>query len=95
MIELLFWNYYLNLKSSNFFGNNLFICNMKILLDIPDNKAASLLEVLRSISYVKAKPVTEQKAQLIAELKEAVDEMKLIHAGKKKARNAEDFLNEL
>lgn len=95
MIELLFWDYYLSLKNSNFFGNNLYICDMKILLDIPDNKAASLLDVLRSISYVKAKPVTEATAQLIAEIKEAVDEMKLIRAGKKKARNAEDFLNEL
>ena len=68
---------------------------MKVLLDIPDNKAASLMEVLRSISYLKAKPITEAKAILLEELKEAVEEMKLIKAGKKKARNAEDFLNEL
>jgi len=68
---------------------------MKVLLDIPDNKAASLMDVLRSISYLKAKPITEAKALLLEELKEAVEEMKLIKAGKKKARNAEDFLNEL
>lgn len=68
---------------------------MKILLDIPDHKAASLMEVLRSISFVKAKPITDSKAQLLEELKEAVEEMKLIRLGKKKARNAEDFLNEL
>jgi hypothetical protein len=68
---------------------------MKILLDIPDNKAASLMDVLGSISYVKAKPLTESKALLLEEIKEAVDEMKLIRAGKKKVRNAEDFLNEL
>jgi hypothetical protein len=68
---------------------------MKILLDIPDNKATSILEVLRSISFVKAKPLTDTKAKLMDEIKEAVDEMKLIRAGKKKARNAEDFLNEL
>jgi hypothetical protein len=68
---------------------------MKILLDIPDNKAASLMDVLKSISYVKAKPLTDQKALLIEEIREAVIEMKLIRAGKKKARNAEDFLNEL
>jgi len=68
---------------------------MKILLDIPDNKAASLLEVLKSISYVKAKPLTDAKALLMGELREAVEEMKLIRAGKKEARNAEDFLNEL
>jgi len=68
---------------------------MKILLDIPDNKAASLMDVLRSISYVKAKPITEAKALLLEEIKEAVEEMKLIKSGKKKGRNAEDFLNEL
>ena len=68
---------------------------MKILLDIPDNKATSLMDVLRSISYVKAKTLTDTKAQLMQEIREAVEEMKLIRAGKKKARNAEDFLNEL
>lgn len=68
---------------------------MKILLDIPDNKATSLMEVLKSISYVKAKQLTDAKAQLMEEIREAVEEMKLIRAGKKKARNAEDFLNEL
>lgn len=70
------------------------IC-MKILLDIPDSKASSLMEVLKSISYVKTKPLTDTKALLMEELREAVEEMKLIKAGKKKARNAEDFLNEL
>ncbi|MCE2997508.1 MAG: hypothetical protein ACK5RG_06445 [Cyclobacteriaceae bacterium] len=68
---------------------------MKILLDIPDNKASSLIEVLRSISYVKASQLTDTKALLMEEMREAVNEMKLIRAGKKKARNAEDFLNEL
>jgi len=68
---------------------------MKVLLDIPDNKASSLMDVLKSISYVKTKQLTDSKAQLMQEIREAVEEMKLIRAGKKKARNAEDFLNEL
>jgi hypothetical protein len=68
---------------------------MKVLLDIPDNKATSLMDVLSSIPYVKAKPLTDAKAKLMEEIREAVEEMKLIRAGKKKARNAEDFLNEL
>ena len=68
---------------------------MKILLEIPDNRAVSLMDVLRSISYVKAKPLTESKARLLSDIKDAVDEINLIKAGKKKARNAEDFLNEL
>lgn len=68
---------------------------MKVLLEIPDEKAPSILEVLRSIKNVKAKQLTDSKALLMEDLKEAVEEMKLIRAGKKKARNAEDFLNEL
>jgi hypothetical protein len=68
---------------------------MKVLLDIPDNKASSLMEVLKSIPYLKAKPLTDAKAQLLEEIREAVEEMKLIRAGKKKARHAEDFLHEL
>lgn len=68
---------------------------MKILLDIPDSKASSFMDVIKSISYVKAKQLTDAKAELMEDIREAVEEMKLIKAGKKKARNAEDFLNEL
>jgi len=68
---------------------------MKVLLDIRDDKALSLLEVLKGLSYVKTKTLTDAKALLLEELKEATEEMKLIRAGKKKARNADDFLNEL
>jgi hypothetical protein len=68
---------------------------MKVLLDIKDNKARALLEVLNGLSYVKTKPLTEAKALLMEEIREAVEEMKLIRSGKKKARNADDFLNEL
>ncbi len=68
---------------------------MKILLEIPDNRAVSLMDVLQSISYVKAKPLTESKARIMSELKDAVDEINLIKTGKKTAQNAEDFLNEL
>jgi hypothetical protein len=68
---------------------------MKILLDIPDNKASSLMDVLKSIPYVKAKPLTDEKARLMREIRQAVEEMKLIRAGKLKARSVEDLLNEL
>ncbi len=65
---------------------------MKVLLDIKDNKALFLLELLKSLTYVKTKTITNTKALLMEELKEATEEMKLIKTGKKKARNAEDFL---
>ena len=68
---------------------------MKILLDIPDNKANSLMDVLKSISYVKAKPLTPYKAKVLEELKEAVENMSLVKQGKLKARPAKDLLDEL
>jgi len=68
---------------------------MKVLLDIKDSKAIALLDVLNSLPYVKTIPLTEDKALLMQEIKEAVEEMKHIKARTKKARNAEDFLNEL
>ena len=68
---------------------------MKVLLEIPDDKASSLMDVLKSIPYVKAEPLTEAKGLLMSEVREAVEEMKLIRAGKARARNAEDFLKEL
>ena len=68
---------------------------MKILLEIPDNKAISFMDVINSISYVKAKSITEVKARLLSEMKDAIDELNLIKKSEKTARNAEDFFNEL
>ena len=69
--------------------------DMKVLLDIKDSKALHLLEVLKSLPYVKTRQLTDEEAQVMGDLREAVEEMKLIRAGKKQARDAEDFLNEL
>jgi hypothetical protein len=67
---------------------------MKVLLDIPDKKAAALLDVLRHISYVKAVPLTEEKSKLLMELREAVHEVKQIKTGKQKSRSVHAFLRE-
>ena len=45
---------------------------MKILLDIIDEKALHLLEVLKGLSYVKTKQLTDAKAQLMSEIRESV-----------------------
>jgi len=68
---------------------------MRVLLDIKDNKAASLMEVLKGLPYVKAKTISDEKALLIEEIKEAVENLKLVRKGKLKARPAKDLLNEL
>jgi len=68
---------------------------MKLLLEIPDNKASFFMELLKNFSFVKAKPLTSYKARVLEDVQEAVEEMKLIKAGKLQARNAEDLFNEL
>lgn len=68
---------------------------MKVLLDIQDSKALHLLEVLKSLPYVKTKQLTEEKALLMSEIKEAVENLNLVRQGKLKARSAKDLLNEL
>lgn len=68
---------------------------MKVLLDIKDNKALHLMEVLKSLPYVKAKTISNEKALLMEEIKEAVENLKLVRQGKLKARPAKELLNEL
>jgi hypothetical protein len=46
---------------------------MKVLLDIKDNKAMHLFEVLKGLPYVKTKTISDEKALLIEEIKEAVE----------------------
>ena len=68
---------------------------MKVILDIKDNKAAFVMELLSSLSFVKAKPLSDENAVLVDEIKEAVEELKLVRQGKLKARPARDLINEL
>jgi hypothetical protein len=68
---------------------------MKVLLDIKDNKAIHLLEVLKGLSYVKAKTISNEKALLMLEIKEAVEELSLIRQGKLKGVPAKQLLDEL
>jgi len=68
---------------------------MKVLLDIRDNKAQSLLEVLNGLPYVKTKTLSNYEAGALEQLKTAIEELKLAKEGKLKARNAQDLLDEL
>ena len=69
---------------------------MKIILEIPDNKSAFFMEVLKNFSFVKkATPISNGKAEIIQDVIEAVQELNLVKQGKLKARNAEDLFNEL
>jgi hypothetical protein len=68
---------------------------MKVILDIKDNKALHLMEVLKSLPYVKTKTISEEKALLMEEIKDAVEELKLIRQGKLKGIPAKQLLDEL
>ena len=71
------------------------IDKMKLILDIKDNKALHLMEILRNLPYVRTKAISDEKALLIGEIKEAVENIKLVRQGELKACLARDLLNEL
>lgn len=68
---------------------------MKVLIDVKDSKADFVIELLNNLSFVKAKTISPQKAELIEEIKEAVDNLNLVKQGKLKARPAKELVNEL
>ncbi len=72
---------------------------MRILLEIKDNKAMHLIEVLKGLSYVKTIPIenTEnlEKTLLKTQIRDAVQELSLIRQGKLTGISAKDLLDDL
>ena len=68
---------------------------MKVILEIKDEKASFIMEVLKNFKYVKASPLTSYKADVLEGIKEAIEEVKLIKRGKLKGISAKELLNEL
>ena len=68
---------------------------MKIILDIKDSKADFVMELLHSLSFVKAEPLSPYKNKILTEVRRGVKEVNLIKAGKLKGIPAKDLMNEL
>ena len=69
---------------------------MKILLDIKDSKVSFFMEVLKNFSFVNnATAISTTKANLMQDIKESIEELRLAKEGKIEVRNAEDLINEL
>jgi hypothetical protein len=68
---------------------------MRVLLDIKDSEAVHLMRVLRSLPYLKELNISAEKEELVEEIKEAVENLKLVREGKLKARPARELLDEL
>lgn len=67
----------------------------EVTLQISDKDYPFFIELVKKLSFVKkVKPATPKK-KILAELQESIDELNQVKAGKKKARDLKDFLNEL
>ena len=68
---------------------------MKLLVNVKDNKADFILELLNNFSFVKTETLSPYKRDVLMGLKESVDELNLIRKSKLKGISAKDLLNEL
>ena len=68
---------------------------MQILVNVKDNKASFVMELLNSLSYVKTEPLTPYKSEVLKGVKEGINEVQKITSGKLKGIPAKDLLNEL
>jgi hypothetical protein len=68
---------------------------MKILLDIKDDKAAFIMELLNNFKFVKTSPLTPYKAGVLEGLKGAVEQVNQAKQGKIRLKSARQLLNEL
>ncbi|EPG76171.1 hypothetical protein LEP1GSC058_0300 [Leptospira fainei serovar Hurstbridge str. BUT 6] len=69
---------------------------MKIIVDVKDEKALFLMEVLKGFSFVKkTEALTEPKAKALKEFKEAVKQVNLDKQGKIKLKSIRSLLDEI
>lgn len=69
---------------------------MELIIDIKDDKVPFFLEMLGNFKFVtKAEQISPYKADVFSSLQQAVNEMNEVTSGRLKARDAEEFLNEL
>jgi hypothetical protein len=70
-----------------------------ITLQVPDSKTTLFLDIVKQLGYAKKVQVLEDKptskAEILEGIKEAVEEVKLIRAGKLKGISARDLIDEL
>lgn len=60
---------------------------MDYLLEVPKEKQAFLEELLRGFPFIKAKKLSTTKAERMRDMLEAVEEIKAIEDGQRKARS--------
>jgi hypothetical protein len=68
---------------------------MKVLLDIKDEKADYVMELLGNLPYTKTEAISSGKAKFLKELKGAVSEVKASETGKIQLKSLDKLINEL
>ena len=71
---------------------------MKVILDIKEtSRVAFFMELVKSLDYINViKEVKdEQKSEIISDMAEAFNDVKLYEQGKKRLKSAKALLNEL
>lgn len=68
---------------------------MRIIVEVPPSKAKMMLDLLQSISFVKATPMSKEKARRIGDLLEAMTEIGEIKQGTRKGKPLKELLDEL
>lgn len=68
---------------------------MKIILDIKDEKAAFMLELLKNFKFVTAKPISPYKAEILEGLKDAVDQVNKAKNGEIKLKPASQLFDDI
>ena len=69
----------------------------QVILHIPDKKFPFFMELVKNLDFVKKVETDDEpsKEQILRGIQGAVEEVKLIKAGKLKGISAKDLLNEL
>lgn len=70
---------------------------MKVILDIEESRVPFFMELIKSLDYINiVKEVRDKdKQEVIRDLAEAFNDVRLHEAGKKKLKTAKQLLNEL
>jgi hypothetical protein len=68
---------------------------MKVLLEINDDNAPALLEVLKGLPYVITETIVDSKDEFLAELQESIQQVKSAKEGKVKLKTVDELIDEL
>lgn len=67
----------------------------QLILDIEEGKLPFFMELINNLDFVKIRESEPSKEEVLGELRQAVEEMKLVKQGKLKPISSKELLDEL